>query len=103
MSEDDYKPEGFEWADCHQEDKLIYAIIRRSKKSTLLAICNLNNVTQNYSLKLEKAKKFDTLLCSDWGSCGGWTPDGKSFFNLSGGYLSGNMPPYSATLMKLYE
>ena len=103
MSEDDYKPEGFEWADCHQEDKLIYAIIRRSKKSTLLAIFNLNNVTQNYSLKLEKAKKFDTLLCSDWGSCGGWTPDGKSFFNLSGGYLSGNMPPYSATLMKLYE
>ena len=103
MYEDDYKPEGFDWADCHQEDKLIYAIIRRSKKSTLLAVFNLNNVTQNYSLELEKAKRFDTLLCSDWGSCGGWTPDGKSFFTLNGKTLTGNMPPYSAVLMKLYE
>ena len=99
----DYKPEGFDWADCHQEDKLIYAIIRRSKKSTLLAVFNLNNVTQNYSLELEKAKRFDTLLCSDWGSCGGWTPDGKSFFTLNGKTLTGNMPPHSAVLMKLYE
>ena len=101
MWEDDYKPEGFEWADCHSENKLIYAIIRSSKKSKLLAIFNLNNKMQDYSVKLPNIKKANTILCSDWNIYGGWMPNNKELCSLNSETLYATLPPYSATLVKI--
>ena len=101
MYEDDYKPEGFEWADCHSENKLIYAIVRCSKKSKLLAIFNLNNKMQDYSVKLPNIKKANTILCSDWNIYGGWMPNNKELCSLNSETLYATLPPYSATLVKI--
>lgn len=101
MYEDDYKPEGFEWADCHSENKLIYAIVRCSKKSKLLAIFNLNNKMQDYSVKLPDIKKANTILCSDWNIYGGWMPNNKELCSLNAETLYATLPPYSATLVKI--
>ncbi len=102
MYEEDYDPNGFDWADCHQEDKLIYAILRRSKKSKLLAVFNLNNQMQDYSLALPDVSRAETVLCSDWQCFGGWTENGKALCSLHGDTLQCTLPPYCAVLMKIF-
>ena len=87
LSEEDYEKEGFEWADCHQEDKLIYAITRRSRKQTLLTVFNLNNKEQNYSVKLPDDNTKAKLIFS--------TAESTSNFNVSDGTLNVTLPPYA--------
>ena len=87
LSEEDYEKEGFEWADCHQEDKLIYAITRRSRKQTLLTVFNLNNKEQNYSVKLPDDNTKAKLIFS--------TAENTSNFNVSDGTLNVTLPPYA--------
>lgn len=101
MYEEDYESDGFEWADCHQEEKLIYAIIRRSKKSKLLAIFNLNNQSQEYTLKLDNISNAHTILCTDWQSYGGWTNNNTELCHLNGDTLTSHLPPYTAILLKI--
>ena len=87
LSEEDYEKEGFEWADCHQEDKLIYAITRRSRKQTLLTVFNLNNKEQTYSVKLPDDNTKAKLIFS--------TAESTSNFNVSDGTLNVTLPPYA--------
>ncbi len=90
----DYEKEGFEWADCGQESRCIYAIIRRSKKERLLAVFNLSGTLQKgYSLKLKDAKEPEMLLCSEAEENGSYhkTEDGLEF----------DLPPFSAMLLKI--
>lgn len=51
--EQDYQKEGFEWIDCHQEEKCIYAIARKTRDSKITAIFNFSDKTQEYRLKTE--------------------------------------------------
>ena len=42
----DYDENGFTWLDCHQEERCIYAFLRRSKDECLAVILNLSDQTQ---------------------------------------------------------
>ena len=104
MYEDDYSDSGFEWADCHQESRLIYAVIRRSKKETLLALFNFGNTVQSgYTLELEKVKNAKLLLCSEDVRFGGSIAAPHELFTLAGQKLISNLPPYSAALLAIEE
>lgn len=96
LSEDDYEPAGFEWADCHQEDKLIYAITRKSKKQTLMGVFNFSNIEQPYSVLLPDENKQAKLIFSTNDSS---TPEVK----LENGSMSLTLPPFTAYVFYVSE
>ena len=92
--EEDYDSHGFEWADCAQEQRLIYSIIRRSSEETILAVFNLGAGYQGgYSVKLDEVKQADLIFSTESGAGEG--------YSLSGGYLTVSLPPYSGVVYKL--
>ena len=97
LYENDYSTDGFEWADCHQEQRLIYAIIRRSKNSSLLAVFNFKNEPQNYSLEL-KGNSPQLILNSDEASFGR-----NDIFRMNGSTLNIDLPAYSGMLFRFNE
>ena len=92
--EEDYDSHGFEWADCAQEQRLIYSIIRRSSEETILAVFNLGAGYQGgYSVKLDDVKQADLIFSTESGAGEG--------YSLSGGYLTVSLPPYSGVVYRL--
>ncbi len=71
MYELDHDESGFDWIDCHQEAKCVYAIQRKSKTQRLAAVFNFGSAAQTYPLPL--AKKAKLLLHTDWEPYGGHT------------------------------
>ncbi len=96
LSEEDYEPAGFEWADCHQEEKLIYAITRKSKKQTLMGVFNFSNIEQPYSVLLPDENKQAKLIFSTNDSS---TPEVK----LENGSMSLTLPPFTAYVFYVSE
>ncbi len=96
LSEEDYDEQGFEWADCHQEDKLIYAMTRKSRKQTLLAVFNFNNCEQQYSVKLPADHTKAKLIFSTG-------TQGEPNFHTDNGNLFVTLPAYTAFLFYVSE
>lgn len=61
----DYEENGFEWIDCHQEEKCIYVFERRGKKQRIVIILNFSNKKQNYKLKITNGKHLSLLISTD--------------------------------------
>ena len=68
---DDYSTDGFEWLDCHSEEKCVYAFLRRGKKQTLLAVFNFSDKAVNYKLKLDDISSLELLIDSNEPRFGG--------------------------------
>lgn len=99
LSEYDYEKEGFQWADCSQEQKMIYAIRRSGKNKEMLALFNLGNKAQiGYELELEDAKDMEQILDSDSSEFGG---SNGSSFAFEKGVLRTTLAPYSAMLFEI--
>lgn len=102
MWEEDYEDSGFRWADCNQEERLIYSIIRSSKKEKVLAIFNFSDrIQDNYSVELPGITKAETVLCSDSEAYGGNTSDASALTKLDKEKLVCTLPPYSGILLKI--
>lgn len=102
----EYDTNNFKWADCHQEDKCIYAIYRGNEEGNrLLAIFNFSNKTEDYELDIENASEIKLLLNTNWNEFGGdIDKDCKQYnINESDGkkYLSLSMQPYFGLLFNL--
>lgn len=95
----DYDQSGFQWIDCHQEDKCIYAMMRKNKKEQLLAIFNFSNQKQEYSFTIPNAKKL-TLLCNTaWERYGGTVKEiHKEWLIDDPSNLTITIEPYSGLL-----
>ncbi len=79
LSELDYKEEGFSWIDCHQEDKCVYVISRKSSKEELIAIFNFSDMPQTYHFASEYTnKKCELLLNTEWEQYGAAVPYNNS-------------------------
>ena len=63
--EKDFTEDGFQWLDCHQEGKCIYAIERCGKNERVAAVFNFSGVEQKYELHVENASELKLLLASD--------------------------------------
>lgn len=87
----DYSPEGFEWIDCHSEDKCIYAFIRKSGTQQTIAVFNFSDKETDYTLNIGDTKEFKLIIDSnaiEFGGCGGsynseTAKDGKINIKLS--------------------
>lgn len=103
LAEEDYAETGFQWADCNQEQRLIYAMLRKSKKEKLLAVFNFNDrIQNNYIIKAIDTKIPELLLCSDHTCFGGNTDTKTELFYLDhANNLIFSLPSYSGILIKL--
>ena len=98
----DYKPEGFQWLDCHQESRSLYAIERRSGSQRIAAIFNFSSQPQeNYEVKIPGAQSITPLLYSDWQNFGGSTPEGQVSCSLDKDTLTCSLAPFSALLVEI--
>ncbi|MDD3339518.1 MAG: 1,4-alpha-glucan branching protein GlgB [Lachnospiraceae bacterium] len=101
LSQWDYREEGFQWLDCHQEERCIYAIQRRSGEETLIAVFNFGDKVQaGYTVPLPKESKIKTqlLLDSDWQRFGGGTVEPKKGSGAKTGPLTLDLPAFSGML-----
>lgn len=93
--EKDYDREGFEWIDCHQEEKCIYAFERISRKERVAAVFNFSDREQEYLLKIQDAKELEPLLSSEWKEFGGKETRSSKRLTGSRGEFIVSLPAYS--------
>lgn len=94
---EEYEQDGFEWADCHQEERLVYAICRRSKKEEVLAVFNFSPEWQSdYTLELPQGAAPQVLFCTDADDFHG---DPSSLMKREGSRLTLHLPPFSGLVL----
>ncbi|MBO4382654.1 MAG: 1,4-alpha-glucan branching protein GlgB [Clostridia bacterium] len=61
----DYNTMGFDWVDCDQQRKRIYAFLRHGGDEHVLCLFNFSEHDQDYSLRLDYHEELELLLASD--------------------------------------
>ena len=95
--EQDYEEGGFQWLDCHQEEKCIYAFERRSRKERLVAVFNFSDKKMDdFVLKVPGAEALIPVFSSDLEMYGGASREKRA--KIKGEYqlFQIDMSPYSA-------
>lgn len=103
LSENDFEEQGFNWIDCHQEERCIYAFERISEDEKLIMVFNFSNQMQNgYKMNIGKNIKMELILNSEDEKFGG--KDNRDIKEISAD-IDGNvildMMPYSAVMYKI--
>ena len=94
--EKDYDRAGFQWLDCHQESRCIYAFERRSGSQRLLAIFNFSDKMQeNYCLAIPDASRLKPVLSSNTDIYGGTQPVKSQEEAIFKGQARFTLPPFS--------
>lgn len=98
---DDYKREQFEWLDCHQEERCIYAILRKGESTTVAGIFNFSDQCQEgYEMEFDSKVLLSEILNSDWDCFHGTSTFVKREITAKGEKgkfkVSIDIPPYSA-------
>jgi len=93
----DYEKKGFQWVDCHQEDKSIYAFLRSSEKENILAVFNFSDKEHmGYRFILSDATRLERIFTSNQDVfCGSDTNKGWCVASKSGMFEI-DLPPYTA-------
>lgn len=65
FSKYDYDEKGFNWIDCHQEEKCLYLFERLSDQQRILCAFNFSDSEQEYQLQLKKDEKLKEVFTSD--------------------------------------
>ncbi len=91
--EGDYRPEGFQWLDCHQEERCIYAIQRSGGGERLAAVFNFSAQPQDYQLKIPKAGELRLVMSSELGT--------ETVKRPSGGTFALHLTPFSGVYYQI--
>lgn len=102
LSQWDYGEEGFRWLDCHQENRCIYSILRKSEDEQLAAIFNFSRQEQaDYEVEIENADKCQVLLYSEWQKFGGTAVQEEKICTLNGNKMLCTLKPFSGVLVRV--
>ena len=97
LFEKDYDKDGFQWVDCHQEEKSIYAFERRGAKERIVVLFNFSNKEQSgYRFQVEHAEKIERLLASNQTIYGGNDSRENVVLQAKEGWFEATLPAYSA-------
>lgn len=94
---DDYNRDGFAWLDCHQEERCVYIIERRSREETLIAAFNFSCQEQSAALESTDAQ-LAVLFNTDWEKYGGSTPEQHKIAAQKRDAAVLILPPFSGIL-----
>ena len=61
----DHDRDGFEWIDCHQENKCIYVFERRNDNQRIVALFNFSDVEWEYELNVKECESLELILNSN--------------------------------------
>ena len=79
LFKDDYKHEGFNWIDCHQEEKCVYTFERMGENENIIAIFNFSDEShEGYEIPMEY-NTLEVLMDSSINEYGG---DGKTNYKI---------------------
>lgn len=102
LSQKDYTPDGFQWIDCHQEERCIYAFERRSDQERILALFNFSDTQQEkYEFEVKDAKKLTILIASDMEQYAGTKKYTTMNIPLQNGKVILDLEPYSAIYLQM--
>lgn len=102
LSQKDYTPDGFQWIDCHQEARCIYAFERRSDQERILAIFNFSDTLQEkYEFEVKDAKKLTILIASDMEQYAGTKKYKAMNIPMQNGKAILDLEPYSAIYLQV--
>ena len=97
LSSMDYANEGFQWLDCHQEGRCIYAFERKDSTERILAVFNFSDQLQeNYDLLIPDSKELKLLIASDMEQYGGTDRYPEKTKKAENGLYTFTLNPYSA-------
>lgn len=100
----DYRKEGFQWLDCHQEERCLYAIERRSENERVMALFNFSEEEQkDWTFALPGAEEVSLLLSSNAADFGGSQPQNEVFWKLEEQKMTCTLAPFSAALFLITE
>lgn len=107
--EKDYDTEGFEWMECHAEEKCVYVFERRSEKECLIAAFNFSDAEQTISVKpVQKEEKnvshgisLIRIFSSEYKEYGGQEEDQKIILKPEDGAFLLRLHPFSGAYYKL--
>ncbi|MDO5417825.1 MAG: 1,4-alpha-glucan branching enzyme, partial [Lachnospiraceae bacterium] len=110
----DYEPDNFEWLDCHQEERCIYALMRRGSRKSAVAVFHFGDREQkDYQVWIPGVKKVKLLLNSDWDVFGGAARKDTKIWKLlkekntgsekepDGVMLQVSLPPFTGLLFEV--
>ncbi|MDO4961874.1 MAG: alpha amylase C-terminal domain-containing protein [Eubacteriales bacterium] len=102
LYERDYREDGFEWLDCHQEQRCIYAIQRSAADEKIIALFHFGEKTQEgFALNIGAAHSMHILIHSDWDKYGGQTKEGTEAVAVKDNLLVCDLPPFSGMMFKI--
>lgn len=102
LSQKDYTPDGFQWIDCHQEERCIYAFERRSDQERILALFNFSDTQQEkYEFEVKDAKKLTILIASDMEQYAGTKKYKAMNIPVQDGKAILDLEPYSAIYLQV--
>lgn len=94
--QEDDREQGFRWLDCHQEERCIYAMERRSEKERLVFVFNFSDQTQDgYQLPVEGCAGLRPILSTEWEEYGGGVKRNEGFLPVLHNQVQLSLPPYS--------
>ena len=94
--QEDDREQGFRWLDCHQEERCIYALERRSEKERLVFVFNFSDQTQDgYQLPVEGCAGLRPILSTEWEEYGGGVKRDESVLPAQHNQVQLSLPPYS--------
>ncbi len=107
LSSGDYDQNGFEWLDCHQEARCLYAFERRDDAERIAAVFNFSDKLQeDFELTVPKGKELHLLLASDRDIYGGtkqYKEVKETVRKLKKETISLTLSPYSAVYFRISE
>lgn len=98
----DYNTMGFDWVDCDQPEKRIYAFLRHGGDEDILCLFNFSEHDQDYRLRLDYHEQLELLLASDNEIYSGTVRyEDKIVIKNKLGFFELPMTPYSAKFFKV--
>ncbi len=95
MYQDDYTG-GFQWIDCHQESRCIYAFERRCAEQTLVFVFNLSDkVQEDYLLPIKGHCKLKPLINTNYEEYGGTERRSRSALSPINDTVTLSLEPFS--------
>ena len=94
--QEDDREQGFRWLDCHQEERCIYALERRSATERLVFVFNFSDQTQDsYLLPVEGGTGLRPILSTQWEEYGGGVKRDEGVLYAQHNQVQLSLPPYS--------
>ena len=93
----DYERDGFQWLDCHHEEKCIYAFERRGRRERLVAVFNFSDKAwKTFPLEVPGARELRPVFSSDLEQYGGSCREPGKKITGNSHVFPVTAPPYSA-------